>query len=418
MATVSMTGVRLGGWTASDLLFFAASFAIALQLLTGRRKYIAPVAARRSSPGILVGLIVLSVGALIATVGRSLDPAGSALVLSRLWYITIVWFWTLRSATTSRAFFRRLLLAAIVGAAINASVGIVQDVTGANAVAPTWGRSRGLSDHFNDLGLAVGSIIPILAVWRNDGASQSRLGPRRVIAMLILLGGVGVSGSLSGTGGAMVGTAVALAAPRLVDPLRRRKRSVAPLAVAVVAAVLVMSGVVALPVQSRFSELGSDSSYTAASAETRSKQAEIALAGITESPLVGVGLDSTSAKVDDGAAKNAVHNFYVRTAYEAGVLGLIGVVMIVLMVCRQVWQLMRVTRRTTLIWMPAGLMGSLAAYLTAALFSHIQYGRTSWLPMALISTLYGLARAGLLKGDEEPGSAVSSVSPDSSRGMR
>ena len=401
MATVSMTGIRVAGWTASDLLFLAASLLMALQLLMGTRRHLAPVIARRSSPGILIGLVVFSVGALLATVGQSVDPAGSALVLTRIWYITIVWFWTVRTSTNSLRSFRQLLLAAIVGAVISASIAIIQDVTGANAGAPTWGRSPGLADHFNDLGLAVGSMVPVLVTWRNVGASHAQWGPRRIIALLVLLGGLGASGSISALGAMIVGTAVAVVAPRVVDPGRRRRRSVVPLVVVGAVVMLIVGGVVDLSVQSRFSDLTSGDSPTTQSAESRSQQSEVAFERIIASPVVGVGLDLQSGTVDYGGERNKVHNFYVRTAYEAGVLGLLGLGLILFMICRQTRQLLHVTRGSPLAWMPTGLLGSLTMVLTAAIFGAVQYGRTFWLPMALVSALYGLARAGLLDDDRE-----------------
>lgn len=402
MATVSMTGLRVAGWTLSDLLFLAASVLMAIQLLMGARRHLAPVVARRSSPGILIGLIVFSVGALLATVGQSLDPAGSALVLTRIWYITIVWFWTVRTSTNSLRSFRQLLLAAVAGAVVNAGIGIVQDLTGANAVAPTWGRSLGMSDHFNDLGLSVGSMVPLVVTWRRVGASHARWNLRRIFALLVLLGGLGASGSISAVGATLVGTTVAVLAPRIVDPHRRRRRSVVPMVMIAAVVMLVVSGVVDLSVQDRFSDLATGSSPTSESAESRAQQSEVAFDRIIQSPFVGVGLDLESGTVDYGGQRNKVHNFYVRVTYEAGLLGLLGIGLILFMVCRQTFQLLLLTRAGPSAWIPTGLLGSLAMVLTAAVVGAVQYGRTFWLPMALVSALYGLARAGLLRDDRQP----------------
>jgi hypothetical protein len=413
MATVSMTGVRIAGWTASDMLFFAATMVIAIQLLMGARRDLAPAAARRSAPGILIGLIIFSVGALLATVGRSLDPAGSALVLTRIWYITIVWFWTVRAATNSVRTFRQLLLAALAGTVVNAGIGVLQDVTGANAVAPTWGRSVGLSDHFNDLGLSVGSMIPLVVTWRKVGADHARWDLRRALALLILLGGLGASGSISATGAALVGTLVAVLAPRIVDPSRRRRRSVAPLLLIGVAVLLIAGGIVNLSVFDRISDLTAGSTPTTQSADSRAQQSEVAFARIIESPFLGVGLDLKSGVVDyEAGNRNKVHNFYVRVAYEAGVFGLIGIALILFMVYRQALQLLRVTRGSPSAWLPTGLLGSLTMVLTAAVVGAVQYGRTFWLPMALVSALYGLARTGRLDDDEpSAGPLVNSALP-------
>lgn len=399
MATVGMTALRVAGWTLSDLFFLVTSMLILLRLVTGTRKDLAPVVARRSSPGILIGLLLLSAGALFATLGRSLDAAGSALALARVWYITIVWFWTVRSVSDSVRTYRRLLLAAVVGAVVHALIGILQDVTGANAGAPGWGRSTGLSDHYGDLGISVGSMIPILAVWRREGQGRSVWDPMRVIALLILLGGVASSGSMTPMGAAIVGTCVALMVPRLAVPgLRRRRRLAAPAIIAMVVIGLLATGTVDLAVQTRFAELSSGSNRAVtASAESRAVQTEIATAEVIRSPIVGVGLDSRSGAVSHDGESHSVHNFYIRILYEAGMLALLGLLLIIALIARQGWQLVRVTRNSTLLWLPSALLGCLSMVLVSAFFGPVLYGRISWLPMALISALYGLARAGKLE---------------------
>jgi O-Antigen ligase len=409
MATVGMTGVRIAGWTASDLFFLAASFVIVLRLLTATRRNLTPVAARRSSPGVLIGLVVLSIGALLATVGRSIDAGASALALARVWYITIVWFWTMRSVSTSVRTFRRLLVAVIVGAVLHAFVGIWQDVSGANAGAPGWGRSIGFSDHYNDLGLALASVIPILAVWR----PARRVGPRwtlvRIVALLVLFGGLGSSGSISAMGAAIVGTLVAARAPSFAERRRRRSRQAAavPVIAVLVAAVLVAGGLVDLSVQDRFTELVSGDSPTSQSAESRTSLAEVAIDGIVSSPLVGTGLDTRSGFVEAESGTNLVHNFYLRITYQAGILGFLGLCLILFMVGWQVRQVLRYTRGSPLISLPAGLLGSLVAVLVAAMFGPFLYARIAWLPMALTNALYGLARAGRL--DRAPSADGSQV---------
>ncbi len=400
MATVGMTGVRVAGWTASDLFFLGASGVIILRLLTGTRRNLSPVAARQSSPGVLIGLVVLSIGALLATVGRSIDASASALALARVWYLTIVWFWTVRSVSTSVRTFRRLLGAVIIGAVLHALVAIFQDVTGANAGYPGWGRSIGLSDHYNDLGLSLASVIPILAVWRPTG----RVGPRstllRVVGLLVLFGGLGASGSITAMGAAIVGTLVAAIALRSNARHRRRSRQAAvPVIALLIAVILVAGGIVDLSVQDRFDELVSGDSPTTQSAESRGSLAEVAIDGIISSPFVGTGLDTLSGFVQSESGTNKVHNFYLRITYEAGILGFLGLCLILFMIARQSRQVLRYTRRSTLVTLPAGLIGSLVAVLTAAMFGPFLYARIAWLPMALVSALYGMARAGLMKDD-------------------
>ena len=51
--------------------------------------------------------------------------------------------------------------------------------------------------------------------------------------------------------------------------------------------------------------------------------------------------------------------------------------------------------------------------LVAAMFGPVLYGRISWLPMALISALHGLARVGLLEGGSRPppGDVIAPITP-------
>lgn len=404
MATVGMTALRVAGWTLSDLFFLAASMVILLRLLTGRARTLAPVVTRRSSPGILIGLLLFSAGALIASLGRSLDVAGSALALARVSYITIVWFWTVRSVASSERTYRRLLLAAVVGAVVHALIGIGQDVTGANAGAPGWGRSTGLSDHFGDLGISVGSMIPVLALWRRESPGRSIWDPLRVVGLLILLGGVASSGSMTPLGAVIVGMCIAVIVPRLAVPgLRRRRRLAAPAMLAFAVIGLLATGSLDLSVQTRFSELTSGDADVKSSAESRSVQAEIATAEIVRSPIVGVGLDPTSNMVSHEGESHQVHNFYIRVLYEAGIFGLLGLMLILALIARQVWQLVRVLRNTSLSWVPPALVGSFSMVLVSAFFGPVLYGRISWLPMALVNALYGLARGNRLRSPARQG---------------
>jgi hypothetical protein len=403
MATVGMTAVRIGSWTVSDLLFLASSLMIVLRLLTGSRRHLAPVVARRTSPALLIGIAVLTVGALLATVYRSFAPAESLEALVRVWYITIIWFWTVRSVSSSVRTFRRLLLAAIIGAVAHSLVGIYQDVSGLNAGSPGWGRSRGLGDHYGDFGISVGSFVPILAVWRPAAKATARREMWRLGAILILVAGVGASGSMTPVGALIIGTIVALVLPKLASRAAgERRRIVVPVLAAIAAIVLVMTGTVDLPVQTRFEELTAGDTDVTGSAQSRVDMARVAVDGVVDSPLVGVGFDGLSGGLllDDGASQ--IHSFYFRIAFEAGILGLLGLLIILFVIHRQGWQLLRYTAGGSVAWLPAGVMGSVTMVLTSAMFGPVLYGRLSWLPIALVNALYGLGRAGLLAPYRRP----------------
>lgn len=415
MATVGLTGVRLASWTVSDFLFLASSLLIVLRLLTGSRRNVAPSIARSTSPTLLIGLGLFTIGGLLATFGRSYDPASSALAIVRVWYITVIWFWTVRSVSSSVATFRRLLIAAIAGAVFHSLVGIYQDVSGANNVSPHWGRSPGWADHYADFGIAVGSFVPLMAVWRQDPTARKRRELPRVLVILVLLAGVGSSGSMTPFGATIVGTFAAVMIPRLVRSSRRRRRIVLPVLAAVVTVALGVSGVVDLPVQTRFEELISDDPYTVGSAQSRGNLAEAAIDGLVESPLIGVGLDPTSGAVTIDGDRLQIHSFYFRVAYEAGLLGLAGTFVILFIFFRQSFQLLRFTAGSAVDWLPAGLFGSFIMILVSSMFAPALYARISWLPMALISALFGMGRAGMLRRQMGGGPMNTAASPPVSR---
>jgi len=411
MATVGFTAVRVAGSTISDYLFLAATGIIALRLLAGRRANVAPITSRRTSPTLLLGLGILTAGGLLATMLRSYDPAGSAFVLVRLWYITIIWFWVVRSVSTSFRTFERLVLAAIVGTIIHSLIGVYQDVSGANMVYPYWGRSQGLSDHFHDLAVSIGSLLPVLVMWpasRNGGTRKQLL---KIAAILITFAGIGTTGAMTALGSVLIGIAVALLAPRLVGSGTGGRRSlVLPASAAVVVLLTIATGLVDLPVMSRLTELteGTNAQVTG-SAVGRIEMAEIAIDGAVRSPIVGVGLDNISGeaantfndmKSADSEQQLQIHSFYLRILFEAGIFGLLGVLLMLFVFFRQVIQLLQITRNTTLSWLPAGLLGGLVMLCVDGMFGPYLFARYFWLPMALISGLYGLVKTRGLAGIE------------------
>lgn len=422
LAMVGMTGLRAGSFTVSDFFFAAASGFVVFDLLSGSRRRLAPVRARRNSPALLLGLLVLSTGGLLATMLRSIEPASSALTLLRIWYITVVWFWTIRSVSTSLRSFQRLLLAAVAGAVFHAGVAIYQEVSGTNAGAPTWGRSTGYSDHFGDLGFSLASMLPLIAAWPAQTAGR-KAEALRAVAVVVVLGGIGTSGSMTLLASAVIGVIVAMSLPRLMRVNRRaRRRMLVPIAVAVLAVVTLSTGQIELKVFDRFGELLQSNSQTRWSANSRLDMNRVAIDGAVASPLVGVGLDEVSSAAANDFVGNSVanatdqniHSIYLRLLFDGGVLALLGFLMILFVVGREGVQLARFVRRSTVAWLPCALLGCFAATCVGAAFAPIVYGRTVWLPAALISALGGLAKAGLLDA-YKPTGATRSTRPASPR---
>jgi hypothetical protein len=395
--TVTWSGVRPAAWTLSDYLSLATAGVVAGHILLGATRGLAPAAVRRGSPTLLIGLITLTVGGLLATMLRSFDAAGSALVLVRLWYITIVWFWTLRAVTNSIQAFQRLLLAAMAGGVVNSLVGIYQDVSGANAGAPTWGRSPGLTAHVGELGMSAAITLPLLVMWRPTRPSR-RAEVLRIAGIVILLGGIASSGAMTAFGSALVAVLVTLLAPWVMRSSYRTKRRLAfPLIGVLVVVVALSSGAVEFSLGERFSELmqGSDT-RAGQSAESRAEMAEVAINEFVRSPLVGVGMDlRTVAMLNEGNEGRDIHSVYLGLAFEAGVLGLLGLLVMMFVALRQAIQLLNVTRGSRLSRLSAGLLGMLIAIWVVSMFGPILYGRIFWFPTVLVTTLHGIARASI-----------------------
>jgi len=403
MVMVGASGLRGGTWTVSDFFFSAASGVIIINLLSGARSRLAPPAARANSPTLLIGLMTLTFGGLMATMLRSVDSPGSALAIARIWYITIIWFWTIRSVSISLRAFQRLVLAAAVGATIHAGIGIYQDVSGANAVAPTWGRSVGYSDHFGDLANSIGSAVPFVAMWP-AALRGRRFEVLRALALAVMFGGIATTGSMTILGATVVGTLIAIALPRLLhaQPRVRKRDPTVPLVAGGIVVVTLSLGLVQFSVFDRFNELVAGNSGARWSAESRGDMYEVAINGAARSPLVGVGLDDVSGKSADtfttvtNVDSQHVHSIYLRLLFEAGIFGLLGLLIILFLYSRDLVRIIRMTRGSPITWLPSAIFGSISVIFIAALFGPVIFSRIIWEPIAIASAFVGITKAGAL----------------------
>jgi hypothetical protein len=395
MSMVSMTGVRAGGFTIADLIFLLVSGFILLIVLNGGGTTLAPRVARRTSPVLLVGLSVFTVGGLLSTFMRSLDPTGSALVIVRLWYITVIWFWALRAVCTNWRDLKRLLTAFAAGAAVNSLYAILQELTGSNEGPPYWGRSTGFTDHFNSLGAAVATTIPLLVVWRSDPDSTPRAKRYCGFGIAVAIGGIGVSGSMTAFASGAAGVFVALGIPWFTAGSRRARRAIVPGIIGAVALFAVLgSGLISLSVTERFTAYREGTSqYTQRSVSSRGELNSIAVDAIASSPVVGVGLDSDSSEILLDGERKRVHSLYFRLLYEAGVFGFVGMLAVFTLFIHQAVAAARYLRRRQLDWIPAALLGAVTMLMLDALFGPPLFERYFWAPFALISVTFGICRS-------------------------
>jgi hypothetical protein len=410
MAMVGWTGFRTADFAVADWVFLATAVLTFAKILTGGGRAFAPRQARRSSPLLLVGLGLLTIGGLLGTFVRSVDPYGSALVLLRLWYISVVWFWTLRTVCTTWRHFRLLLIAFVGGELANAVAAIWQEVTGTNQA--TYGRSDGFTDHFNALGTAVAAAVPLVVVWRTQNPRSGLAKGVHVGFVLLLLGGVGVSGSLTAFAAAVVGSVVSLAVPWFVSSSRTSRRRMGPgVLVAVVVTLVVGSGALSLSVTERFTNyVEGNNRYVNGSVAVRGELNDVAIASIIESPLIGTGFDRKSSEIEvQGRPRSGIHSLYYKLLYEAGVLGFIGMLAIFVLAAHQALSMTQYMRGKPGDWMPIGLLGSMVVLWADAVYSPPLFERFFWAPFALIGVAFGLCRSIPLpesKEDRSPSVAV------------
>ncbi len=180
------------------------------------------------------------------------------------------------------------------------------------------GRFAGLSDHVNDLGaLTACALVPALAIAYRQ--------PRWSIAVLAIGGGLALSGSIGGGVAALAALAVGLTSRELTRPTL----------------IVIVAGALALAVAgpllgstaiSRFSTAtNSQATNQQDTFNTRLRTYKAAWHRVVSDPLVGTGLDLTSARVYDptNGTYYQVHNLFLGRLYDSGILGFAGIVVLV-----------------------------------------------------------------------------------------
>jgi O-antigen ligase len=397
---------RAGGFTVSDFMFVMAGAVVVVRLLTGRSRSLAPAESRRSSLLVLCGALTLLTGCTLSSFG-AWDPLGSIGVVLRLAWLTLIWFWLLRSVAVNRAAFNRLLVAWRVALVLSAGCALLTELGLANlTVNNNESRQTAFFDHPNDLGgfLVVGLPLVVLAIPRRED--------RRLSDVLWHLAGIGLigygivtTGSMSAAVAAVAGlvtTFTVLTISR--DPRRKRRRHplLSMLALATAGVVLVVLSTSDLPLVTRITELNQGNSYITGSVESRGVMNRSATERIDQLLVVGIGLDRRSegkiVDIQDTATahvqdQSGIHNIFLKVLLEAGLPALIGLWIIIGATLLQAWRLLFNLRDDPLIHAAvAALFGSVVTINVFAMFQPTLYHRYYWYPMALIGVLWALRR--------------------------
>lgn len=412
IATIAFNKTRVGDWAVSDLVFLLSAVVVCLKLLAGRTADLAPNAMRKTSPTILLGTLVIVVAGTTSSF-QSYEPFKSVAMVIRIVWITLVWFWVLRSVCPNRDTLASLLrgLRATVlvscAGAIAGYLGLVH-LTRTN----NEDREAAFFNHPNELGGLLAMAVPLVLLGvlsrRRDGSDTA---VRRLALLGVVVGSLGTSGSmtafLSCAGG--VATVVLL---NLLTRRRAQRRSRTPLPY-MLGALVLLGGIAwlsttELPVVERFTELEEGGTQVSNSVNSREDLNAYVLNNLDDSLVTGVGLDSNTSDIGDleGAGASRVHNMYLKLLYEAGVPSLIGLFIIVATTARQGWLLAVNTREDDLHPVVVGLFGSLVAMTIFAMFQPLFAQRYYWLPIGLIGVIWALRRQELRERDSLNAEAI------------
>ncbi len=397
VATLGLNKVRLGAWTVSDLVFLMTMSVVCFKLLEGRRSDLAPPSMRKTSPAILFGTILLVVAGTVASL-QSFYPVESMLMVVRIVWITLAWFWVLRTVSPNRRTLRSLLMGfrftilASCFAAMAGYFGLVS-LTPAN----NENREAAFLNHPNELGGLLAMALPfvVLGVLQGRGRRAGTMG-RRLAFLGLMVVAITTTGSMTAVLSSVV-SLVTIGAVTLVTRSKRRRRFRSPapyfLGVAVVAAGLGWVASSDLPVVNRFTDLGEGGSEVSKSVGTREDINGYILGNLDHYLVSGVGLDANTTNLVEGeATASRVHNLYLKLIYEAGIPGLIGLVIILATAFRQGWRLVLNTRGDDLNALAVALVASLASISFFALFQPLFAQRYYWFPAAFIGVLWALRR--------------------------
>jgi O-Antigen ligase len=388
------------GFTASDWIFFLSLGIAAFALITSGDS----IPYRIPRP-VTFGVMLFAVGGIGSSV-HALHPLGSAAIVIRLLYLTLVWFWLGTVLLQKPQHVYNALVAWVCSAAASSAGAIVQYFKG--DVIPNgyvfYGRMTGFTEHVSDLGgLAAIAFVPALMLAVD--AKDRRL--RYVGAVSVGLVGAGIllSGSVGGLIAALVATCFWLAIRGL------SVRIIVGLVAVVATAAVLMSatGVTNTPSPfKRISRVTSSQDFregTGGSVQSRFEGYRLAWHRIESQPFVGVGLDDADSQrvLGDTAF---VHNILLNPWLTAGILGLVGMVLLLWGSFSCGHQVLRLSSEEDRPLVSALLAGFIA-FVVFGLGEPVLFVRYGWFPIALLVAL----RAQQLRATNPVTARVRTVTP-------
>lgn len=397
VATLGFNKFRLSSWTISDLMFLMSASVIGLKLLVGRTSDLAPASMRKTSPAILVGTIVLVIAGTITSL-QSFYPVGSMLMVVRIAWITLAWFWVLRAVAANRETLTSLLRGFRVTILVSCFAAMA-GYFGLVSITPPNNENREAAflNHPNELGglLAMAMPFVILGVLRGRGRRSGSMG-RRIAFMGIMIFAMTTTGSMTTILSTVVGAITVLVVAKVTRSKRRRRfRTPLPYFIGGFVLIVALAWLTTsdLPVVKRFTEFGQGGGEVEKSVGSRGEINSYIINNLDDYLVVGVGLDANTTNVVAGEENaSRVHNLYLKLIFEAGIPSLVGLVVIILTAYRQAWRLVLNTRGDDLNALALALVGSLTSVSFFALFQPLFAQRYYWFPVAFIGVLWALRR--------------------------
>jgi O-antigen ligase len=389
MVTVAVSAIRLREtFTLSDAFFLVALILLLIEiLLRGDAELIFPRT-------VLWGAVLITAGSLIST-PLAKDPAGSLIESLKYPYLMVIWFWMGGAVLRRVEHVYFAVGCCLLSAAISSSAAFGQMFFGLSfgAAAEVGGRAPGLSEHVSALGMvAAMELVPALMfVVHSRGIIRKSA---FVIISIFTLGGLMLSVSMGGFGGAVASLVVWLVGFVQIKPLLRpRSLLLAALILAAAVGVSHFQSVQQLPsLAERLEDLASR--HTGRNTvDSRLQTYQVAFDSFNRNPLVGVGRDSQSTETVMGLG---VHNLLLLHLYEGGMLAFSGIILLLFGLGFVIWRTALMARTYEEWWLAVSIMLSSVAFVVDAMSEPVAHGRSNWVFGALAVALYGFQQRGYL----------------------
>lgn len=383
--------VRFHGVTLSDALFLLALGMAVLEWSATRYQGVPLI-----SEPLRLGVLLFVAGGCASTLVESHSRTASLGVILRVLYLIVAWLWVGAISLRTPQHVRTAMKCWVVSAAICGAWTLGQKY-GHLPGNTAHGRYAGLADHVNDLGaLSACALVPGLML-----AYRSRAWGIAVVGIVV---GLIMSQSIGAGIAAMLALAFGLWSRELAKP------TLIGLAVGA-AIVLLASPFLGGSAITRFATATNPNAlYGQDTLGSRERIYVAAWHYIEHSPLIGRGFDAVNSSIYDPVTGSSfqVHNLFLGTWYEGGILSLVGILLMIYAFGRTAWRnvLSDVDRLASL-----AAMAGFVAYVVDELSEPSLYKRYSLVPVLLAVALRRIR----VKGARAPVRSVSSPRASSTR---